>query len=94
VTALLSPALFRSWADARSVHGFADQAAWAASEPLRHPRPLPRLGIWCGREDPFFRSAKQLVTDRRPALTRLGPGGHTPDYWRRVFPEVLRFVAG
>jgi S-formylglutathione hydrolase FrmB len=92
-TALLSPALFRSWPDARAVHGFADQASWSASEPLQHPVALPRLGVWCGQQDPFFRSAKQLIASRHPALTRLSQGGHTPDYWRRVFPEALRFLA-
>jgi S-formylglutathione hydrolase FrmB len=92
-TAVLSPALFRSWSDARTVHGFANQASWSAAEPLQHPIPLPRLGVWCGRQDPFYPSTKQLIAGRHPTLTRLTPGGHTPDYWRRVFPEALRFVA-
>lgn len=90
--ALLSPALFRSWADARARRVFANQAAWSAAEPLRHPgRPL-RLGVWCGREDPFYSAAKQLIAQRHPALVHFDHGGHTPGYWRRVLPEALRFV--
>jgi S-formylglutathione hydrolase FrmB len=91
--ATLSPALFRSWPAARSVHAFAGQDAWAAAEPLRHPVPALRLGVWCGRQDPFYPSARQLVAQQHPALVRLGTGGHTPGYWRRVLPDALRFLA-
>jgi S-formylglutathione hydrolase FrmB len=91
--ALLSPALFRSWADARSVHAFASQTAWSAAEPLRHPGPPLRLGVWCGREDPFYPAARQLIAQRHPAMAHLDHGAHTPGYWRRVLPEALRFIA-
>jgi S-formylglutathione hydrolase FrmB len=90
---VLSPALFRSWADARTRHAFADEPTWAAAEPLRHPSGLRRLGVWCGQDDPFFGVARELAAAEHPALARFGQGGHTPGYWRRVLPEVLAFVA-
>ncbi|WP_028934556.1 alpha/beta hydrolase [Pseudonocardia spinosispora] len=91
--AVLSPALFPTWNDTLASHAFDSVAVWSATEPLLHPTPLPRLGVWCGQEDPFYPAARQLVTQQHPALARLSPGAHTPGYWRRVLPEALRFLA-
>jgi hypothetical protein len=92
--ALLSPALFLSWADARARNAFADQAEWAADEPLRH---LPEIagtpvGLWIGQGDPFVPAARRLIADARPDPAVVGPGAHDDAFWQRVLPDALAFV--
>ncbi|GAA4875460.1 alpha/beta hydrolase-fold protein [Kitasatospora terrestris] len=90
--ALLSPALFRSWGDARTVDGFRDEADWREHEPLLHPdaTPVRRLGVWCGTEDPFCPAARTLTG--RAAEARFPRGAHTDGFWRRVLPEAIGFL--
>jgi hypothetical protein len=93
--AVISPALFRNYSDARPLDGFADEASWAAAEPLRHLAELPaglRLGIWCGEEDPFYDAARLLADRRRPVVASFDHGAHDVGYWYRVLPDALRFV--
>ncbi len=89
---LLSPALFQDWPDARTVHAFADERQWARYEPLRHLVPVG-LGIWCGREDPFYPAAHQLAEQARPAVARFPHGEHDDDFWRRMLPLAIRYLA-
>ncbi len=91
--AVLSPALYRTWADARARDAFADESSWAAAEPLRHVTGLPRLGVWCADDDPWIAEARQLAAAERAAVARFGPGRHDVDYWRQVMPDVLGFLA-
>jgi hypothetical protein len=86
--AVLSPALFRSWDDARTVDAFASEAQWASFEPLRHV--LPRLGVWCGEEDPFYDAARELAPHADVAA--FDHGEHTDGYWRRVLPAAVGFL--
>ena len=95
--ATLSPALFRSWGDASSRHVFGNEAEWAADEPLRHLDALPRqsaLGVWCGRQDPFWPAADALARQAPAQLSAFTDGQHDADYWRRVLPDALTFVSG
>jgi S-formylglutathione hydrolase FrmB len=87
--AVLSPALFRSWDDARTVDAFAGEAQWASYEPLRHPLP-PRLGVWCGEEDPFYDAARELAPHAEVAA--FDHGDHTDGYWRRVLPDAIGYL--
>lgn len=94
-TALLSPALFGSWGDASSVHAFANEAQWADFEPLRHISELPPhlpLGVWCGRQDPFYPAASRFAAATQPAVASFPPGGHDDGFWRRVLPDALSFI--
>jgi S-formylglutathione hydrolase FrmB len=90
--ALLSPALFQDWADAQTVHAFADETQWAQYEPLRHPAPA-NLAIWCGREDPFYPSARQLADQTPPAIASFPHGEHDDDFWRRMLPLAIPHLA-
>ncbi|WP_180290403.1 alpha/beta hydrolase family protein [Streptomyces sp. TLI_171] len=92
--ALLSPALFRGWADARTVDAYRDEADWRAHEPLLHLDDLAevgRIGVWCGTEDPFCPAARRLATT--PAVTARFPRGqHTAGFWRRVMPDAMALL--
>ncbi|MFE0457947.1 alpha/beta hydrolase [Kitasatospora sp. NPDC058965] len=92
--ALLSPALFRSWPDARTTGGYADQADWQAHEPTLHldQLRLGSLGVWCGQEDPFCPAARWTAEQARAATARFPDGEHTDGFWRRVMPEAMTLV--
>lgn len=92
--ALLSPALFLSWPDARARRAFADEAEWQADEPLRHLRDVAGtpVGLWIGEDDPFVAAARRLVADGRPDPAVIAPGGHDDAFWRGVLPDALAFV--
>jgi S-formylglutathione hydrolase FrmB len=94
VVATLSPALFRDWPDARSRDAFANEARWAATDPLQHADSLgdAALGIWCGTEDPFQPAARELADVTKPQVTKFAPGGHDADYWLRTMPEIVTFL--
>jgi len=90
--ALLSPALFRSWPDARTVDGYQDEADWRAHEPLLHldGPGAGRIGVWCGTEDPFCPAARTLTG--HAAEAHFPRGAHTDGFWRRVLPDALAFL--
>lgn len=95
--ALLSPALFRTWDDARRVDAFSGETAWAAADPLRRVAELPAgmaLGVWCGGQDPFVTVSRRLADQARPAVASFESGGHNDAYWQQILPDVLRFVGG
>jgi hypothetical protein len=75
------------------VHAFANEQQWANEEPLRHPAPA-NLGIWCGREDPFYPSARQLADQAKPAVASFPHGQHDDDFWRRMLPQALSYLGG
>ncbi|WP_406196296.1 alpha/beta hydrolase-fold protein [Kitasatospora sp. NBC_01560] len=90
--AVLSPALFRSWGDAKAVGVFKDEADWRENEPLLHqdqPHGRP-IGVWCGTEDPFCDAARKLTGDTVQA--RFTPGVHDAAYWRKVLPDAVSFL--
>ncbi|MEU1423867.1 alpha/beta hydrolase-fold protein [Kitasatospora sp. NPDC005751] len=90
--AVLSPALFRSWGDAKAVGVFKDEADWRENEPLLHqdqPHGRP-IGVWCGTEDPFCDAARKLAGDTVQA--RFTPGVHDAAYWRKVLPDAVAFL--
>jgi S-formylglutathione hydrolase FrmB len=92
--AVLSPALFLSWSEAQTRDAFADEEAWAATDPLQHITELgsQALGVWCGTDDPFLGAAQELVDTAHPAVAAIGDGDHDAEYWTRVLPAALDFV--
>lgn len=61
---------------------------------LRHTAGLADvpLGVWCGTEDPFIDSARELIDRTRPEIATISAGAHDDGYFRRVMPDMLRFV--
>ncbi|WP_018685966.1 alpha/beta hydrolase [Actinokineospora enzanensis] len=92
--AVISPALFTSWNDARARDVFPTRALWEETEPLRHIPELGKvpLGVWCGTKDPLLPSANRLIDTARPVLARTAVGGHDANYWTSVLPEAMYFV--
>ncbi|MDX6739989.1 alpha/beta hydrolase [Actinocorallia sp. A-T 12471] len=92
--AVVSPALFPTFADARPAAAYADRAVWKAHEPLAGPqgRVAGRLGVWCGTEDPFVEPARKLARRADADVAEFDLGLHTWGYWRRVMPSVLAFL--
>ncbi len=94
--AVLSPALFRSWEAARTYGPFPDRRDWEGTEPLRHVDDLgidaAGLGVWCGRQDPFHRAAREFAARSGAAVGGFTDGAHDPGYWRAVMPHALEFV--
>ncbi|WP_051386020.1 alpha/beta hydrolase [Actinokineospora inagensis] len=94
VAAVVSPALFRSWTEAKARNAFTGRAQWEDTEPLRHIEALRGvpLGVWCGTADPLLPSANQLIDTARPVVARTAPGGHDAEYWAKVLPDSLSFI--
>ncbi|MEU6968924.1 alpha/beta hydrolase-fold protein [Kitasatospora aureofaciens] len=92
--ALLSPAVFRTWADARTTGGYADETDWQAHEPTLRLDQLQTgtLGVWCGQEDPFCPAARQVARQARARVGRFPDGEHTDGFWRRVMPDAMSLL--
>ncbi len=90
--AAVSPALFATWDDARTIDGFASEDVWARHEPLRHMASIKSpVGVWCGQEDPFHDAARTLANEVGAAGS-FDHGAHDGGYWRRVLPEAVKFI--
>lgn len=92
--AAISSALFENWTEAKARNAFADEAQWEATEPLRHVDAIKagQLGVWCGANDPFVNQSRRLIDLASPRVSAISAGEHNDTYWRRILPEVLRFV--
>ncbi|EIV96303.1 putative esterase [Frankia sp. QA3] len=87
-----SPAMWRSYG--ASAPGAFDSATDFAAHRILGTAPAPGVAyrIDCGDADPFAAVSRQAVADLRPQEHSLGPGGHTPAYWRAAAPAQLAFV--
>ncbi|TDD43954.1 alpha/beta hydrolase [Saccharopolyspora elongata] len=94
--AVVSPALITSWREMSKRRAFANEAEWAAMDPLRHIDELGDvpLGVWCGTEDRFIEGTRRFIRAARPEYASTTPGGHNSRYYRKALPEVVDFVGG
>ena len=92
-----SPALWTNGDDA-SDSGFRDAASTPSSpcSATRRSSPASPSAIDCGTDDPFHDATQAYVAgfphDQHPSV-HYQPGAHDMDYWRRMAPAQLRFVA-
>jgi enterochelin esterase-like enzyme len=101
--AAMSPAIFATYADARSADkgAFDSQADFARNDVFAGISALQHVPAWvaCGVDDPFQPEAA-LFRNRLAALTRQQvPGGivggcHDDAFWARNLPAALQFIAG
>ena len=92
-----SPALWTDGEDA-SRSGFRDAREYAEFSVFGHQHALAGIPVRidCGDHDPFYDATRAYVAgfpkDDRPSA-HYQPGAHDMDYWRRMAPAQLRFVA-
>ncbi|WP_253770150.1 alpha/beta hydrolase [Goodfellowiella coeruleoviolacea] len=92
--AVISPGLMTSWQEMSKRHAFANEAAWAALDPLRHVDRLGSVptGVWIGNRDQFVTGTRQFIRAARPAVASVTPGGHDENFYRKITPDVVRFL--
>lgn len=92
--AAISPALITTWPEMAKRNAFRDQAQWASLDPLRHPDALgdTPVGVWIGDRDPFVEGTRRFIASTRPAVASITPGGHDDAFYRRIVPDVVRFL--
>ena len=92
--AVMSPGLFTEWRVA-SRRPFANEADWAANDPLRfHPELASTpTGVWVGDRDPFVVATRRYIALARPAVGSVSTGRHDGAFYSRVLPQVVRFLA-
>ncbi|MEU7481386.1 alpha/beta hydrolase-fold protein [Lentzea sp. NPDC042327] len=93
--AAISPGLLTSWPEMAKRRAFKSEAEWAALDPLRHPRATgpTALGVWIGDRDRFIVGTRQFIRDERPEVGTVKPGGHDDGFYRKITPDVVRFLA-
>ncbi len=92
--AAIAPALLTDWAEMSKRGAFADEAHWAALDPLRNldklgPAPI---GVWAGDRDGFITGTRRFIALAKPAVASIVPGGHNDALYRKVVPDVIRFL--
>ncbi|ANZ35468.1 esterase [Lentzea guizhouensis] len=94
-TAAISPGLMTSWPEMARRRAFKDEAEWAALDPLRHPRSTgpTALGLWVGDRDRFAAGTRRFIRAERPEVGVVKPGGHDDSFYRKITPDVIRFLA-
>ncbi|SER96444.1 Putative esterase [Lentzea xinjiangensis] len=93
--AAISPGLLTSWPEMAKRRAFKDEAEWAALDPLRHPASTgsTALGVWIGDRDRFIEGTRRFIRDVRPEVGTVKDGGHDDGLYRKVTPDVVRFLA-
>ncbi|MFE9692968.1 alpha/beta hydrolase [Micromonospora sp. NPDC005806] len=93
-----SPAVFRSYSDARRVNAgaFDSPQEWARYDVAARAREFAGLPvrIAIGAADPFTPAVRTL-RDRllEPGVVEIGTGCHDGDYWRSVAPRQVRAIS-
>ena len=95
----VSPALWRSFEDGvgdafDSARDYAANDVYAGAGRLGAAAGGPLVRVDCGRQDPFYEATRAFIA-ALPEKPEGGfsAGGHNDDYWRRVAPAELAFVA-
>ncbi len=95
--AAIGPAVWTSYAQARSVNSgaYASAAAFADADAVTHASALARTAVRvaCGVSDPFYSGARALARVLPPgAVTALSKGCHTAPFFAAQEPPSLAFL--
>ncbi|MFE2752824.1 alpha/beta hydrolase [Actinosynnema sp. NPDC059335] len=92
--AAIAPALLTDWAEMSQRGAFASPAAWAELDPLKNTDKLGAtpIGVWAGDRDRFITGTRRFIAATRPAVASIVPGGHDDALYRKVVPDVIRFL--
>ncbi|MEU4802730.1 alpha/beta hydrolase-fold protein [Actinosynnema sp. NPDC023587] len=92
--AAVSPGLLLNWPDMAKRRVFANQEEWASVDPLKHVDdlgPTP-VGVWVGDHDRFIQGTREFIAAAKPAVASVTPGGHDDVFYRKIVPDVIRFL--
>lgn len=92
--AAVSPGLLTSWQEMAKRRAFANAEQWAALDPLRHLDALGDvpIGVWIGDKDRFIEGTRKFIAGKRLAVASVTPGDHDDAFYRKVVPDVIRFL--
>ncbi|MFI9006558.1 alpha/beta hydrolase [Actinosynnema sp. NPDC053489] len=92
--AAIAPALLTDWAEMAKRRAFSGPDQWAALDPLRNLDKLGDVpvGVWAGDRDPFLTGTRRFIAAAKPAVASITPGGHDDTLYRKVVPDVIRFL--
>ncbi|PWK82325.1 S-formylglutathione hydrolase FrmB [Lentzea atacamensis] len=93
--AAISPGLITTWPEMAKRRAFKNEAEWASLDPLRHLKSTgsTALGVWIGDRDRFIEGTRRFIRDVRPEVGTVKAGGHDDGFYRKVTPDVVRFLA-
>jgi pimeloyl-ACP methyl ester carboxylesterase len=101
--AAMSPAIFATYADARSAdaQAFDSQADFTRNDVFAGISALRRVPTWvtCGADDPFQPQAGRFAAQLAAVTRDRVPGGiiggcHDDAFWLRNLPAALSFIEG
>lgn len=92
----VSPAMWSRSADASGA-GFVDAAEYERFTVQGRQEDLVGIPVRidCGTGDPFYRAVQEYADDFPDSVdltATFDPGGHHPNYWRRMLPAELDFL--
>ncbi len=92
--AAISPGLLLSWPEMAKRKAFADRQQWESLDPLRHLDQLGNapIGVWIGDHDRFIEGTRRFIAAVRPVIGSITPGGHDDVFYRKIVPDVIRFL--
>jgi enterochelin esterase-like enzyme len=93
--AAISPGLITTWPEMAKRRAFKNEAEWASLDPLRHfdSTGSTALGVWIGDRDRFIEGTRRFIREVKPEVGVVKPGGHDEDFYRKVTPDVVQFLA-
>ncbi|MFI6097575.1 alpha/beta hydrolase [Lentzea sp. NPDC051213] len=93
--AAISPGLITTWPEMAKRRAFKNEAEWSSLDPLRHPKSTgsTALGVWIGDRDRFIEGTRRFIREVKPEVGVVKPGGHDDGLYRKVTPDVVRFLA-
>ncbi|WP_158841080.1 alpha/beta hydrolase [Saccharothrix deserti] len=92
--AAVAPALITDWPEMSKRNAFASPEQWASLDPLKNLDKLGAapIGVWAGDKDRFIVGTRQFIAGTKLAVASITPGGHDDVYYRKVVPDVIRFL--
>ena len=93
--AAISPGLITSWPEMAKRRAFKNEAEWNRLDPLRHLKATgsTALGVWIGDRDRFIEGTRRFIREVKPEVGTVKTGGHDDGFYRKVTPDVVRFLA-
>ncbi|ONI85660.1 alpha/beta hydrolase [Saccharothrix sp. ALI-22-I] len=92
--AAVAPALITDWPEMSKRNAFTSPEQWASLDPLKNLDKLGTapIGVWAGDKDRFIVGTRQFIANTKLAVASITPGGHDDVFYRKIVPDVIRFL--